>query len=192
MLISELDQHRRERLLGLARTTLEYGLESGRAWTPGEEYTRTFPETKVATFVTLQVAGRLNGCIGSIEPQRPIYADVSHNAYQAAFNDPRFSALTQTQLARLDIHISVLSPLEAVDVVDELDLRETLRPGRDGLVLRAGRRRATFLPSVWDKRPDPADFVGHLKRKAKIGPLEWPEDMRVFRYEVLEFSDESE
>src|SRR5688572_11887015 len=38
-----------------------------------------------ATFVTLERDGRLLGCIGTLEPVRPLYEDVMTNAYKSAF-----------------------------------------------------------------------------------------------------------
>lgn len=188
-MISQLDSERRASLIELARRTVEYGVRSLEQWSPDQTLLEAFPSTPVATFVTLHVAEQLNGCIGTIEPQRPICDDIAHNAFQAAFHDPRFSALQAAHLERVDIHISVLSPLEPLEVSSEVELLDMLRPQRDGLVLEAGRRRATFLPSVWEKLPEPTDFVGYLKRKARISSLEWPDDMQVYRYEVLEISE---
>ena len=188
-MISELDGERRAHLIALARRTIEHGAEQRERLVPDRAVVDAFSSTPVATFVTLRVAEQLNGCIGTIEPQRPICRDIVYNAFQAAFHDPRFSPLEASALERVDIHISVLSPLERLQVADEVELLEALRPHRDGLVLEAGSRRATFLPSVWEKVPEPEDFVGHLKRKARIGPLEWPDSMQVFRYDVLEFSE---
>jgi AmmeMemoRadiSam system protein A len=167
---------------------MRHGIQNRQQWTPGPEHREGFPDGPVATFVTLHVQAQLNGCIGTIEPRRPICEDIAYNAYQAAFHDPRFGPLTELELDEVEVHISVLSPLELIDVAGEFELIECLEPGRDGLVLEAGARRATFLPSVWDKLDSPREFVGHLKRKARIGPLEWPESMQVFRYRVLEFS----
>lgn len=189
-MLDRLDSQSRAKLLELARRTVEVGARSGETIAPAFELRDHFGDTPVATFVTVHVDGQLNGCLGTLEPRRPICQDIVYNAYQAAFHDPRFDPLTIEQLDALDVHISVLSPLESVDVGSQDELLSVLRPGHDGLVLRAGSRRATFLPSVWDKLIDPVDFVLHLKRKAQIGPREWPDDMVVFRYEVLEFSTE--
>ena len=61
-----------------------------------------------ATFVTLELDGRLRGCIGMLEACRPLAEDVEENARAAAFQDPRFPPLSRDECARLEIHISVL------------------------------------------------------------------------------------
>ena len=68
-------------------------------------------------------------------------------------------------------------------VVDGYDsLVNTLHPGRDGLLVEAGPYRATFLPSVWDELPQPADFVAALWRKAGMPPLYWPHGIKTYLY----------
>src|SRR5215471_20369669 len=116
-----------------------------------------------ATFVTLRNAGELLGCVGTLRAHRPLVCDVVHNAYHAAFSDPRFPPLTAEQLPGLDLHISLLSPLERLAVRSEADLLAQLRPGIDGLVLEEERTAATFLPSMWPRLPDPRSFVRALK-----------------------------
>lgn len=137
-----------------------------------------------ATFVTLQMHGSLRGCIGTLGAEFPVAKDVALRAYEAAFEDPRFPPVEEGEIDQLDIHISVLTqPVEIPDIHSEADLLKALRPGVDGLVLTDGRRRATFLPSVWEEVPDPGEFVRHLKMKGGWSPREWPASMRALRYE---------
>lgn len=124
-----------------------------------------------ASFVTLTQHGRLRGCRGTLEALRPMAQDVWENAWASAFDDPRFAPLPAAELADLELEISLLSPTEPMNVVDEADLLRQLRPGIDGLVLAHGARRATFLPEVWKALPEPRQFVAELKRKAG-----WPQD----------------
>jgi len=139
-----------------------------------------------ATFVTLFEDGALRGCIGSLEARRRLIEDVAENACAAAFRDPRFSPVRPDELGRLDIHISILSPMEDLAVASRQELESKLRPGRDGLVLDDGYHRSTFLPSVWDSLPDPHSFVQHLLLKGGFPTDTWPPTMRVSRYAVTE------
>jgi AmmeMemoRadiSam system protein A len=113
---------------------------------------------------------------------RPLVVDVAENAFAAAFEDPRFPPLSENELEDLDIHISVLSPPEAMTIKDEANLIAQLRPGVDGLIIEDGARRATFLPAVWEDLPDRMDFLSHLKRKAGMRPDHWSRTFRAFRY----------
>ena len=137
---------------------------------------------KRATFVTLTIGGRLRGCIGMLEACRPLAEDVAENARAAAFEDPRFPPLTLPELAKLEIHISILSPSEEMVFSSESDLLRQIRPGVDGLILQEGFRRGTFLPSVWAELPEKELFLTHLKLKAGLPADYWSDTLRVFRY----------
>ena len=137
-----------------------------------------------ATFVTLTQDGELRGCIGSLEAHRLLAIDVRRNALAAAFNDPRFAPLAAGELDVTTVEVSLLSPASRFAVADEEDLLARLEPGVDGIVLELGRRRATFLPQVWESLPDPRDFIGALKRKAGMPANFWSPEMRVSRYTV--------
>ncbi len=172
----------RRTLLDLARASIARGLDGGEALAVDTlGHTRRLRETR-ATFVTLQIDGRLRGCIGSLEPFRPLAVDVARNAHAAAFSDPRFPPLAPTEFAAIAIHVSVLGPRASLPVASEAELLAQLRPGIDGLVLEDCGRRATFLPAVWEQLPDPVQFLAHLRRKAGLAPDHWTATLRFWRY----------
>lgn len=137
-----------------------------------------------ASFVTLARHGELRGCIGSLEAWRPLAEDVAANARAAAFRDPRFAPLTAGELAGIRVEVSLLTPPQPLPWRDEADALAQLQPHIDGVILSAGRHRATFLPQVWEQLPDPADFLAHLKRKAGLAADYWGSDLRLERYTV--------
>src|SRR5690606_34011985 len=102
-----------------------------------------------ASFVSLHRAGRLRGCMGRLEPSRPLAEDVAGNARAAAYFDPRFAPLAADERDDLELEISVLGRPEPLVVADEAELLALLRPGIDGLIVHERGRRATFLPAVW-------------------------------------------
>ena len=144
---------------------------------------------KRATFITLEKGGKLRGCMGHLAATEPLVIDVAHNAVAAARQDPRFPPVAESEIPALDISISILTPTEEVNVPSEQELLAAIRPGIDGLILQEGRRRATFLPSVWDELPDPGDFVRHLKMKAGWAQGYWSPTIKVFRYQSIYLSD---
>ena len=172
------------RLLKIAHASIAHGLENG-APLPVvlEDESPALQETR-ATFVTLEIKGKLRGCIGTLEARNPLAEDVSEHAFAAAFEDPRFSPVAAGEAGQLDIHISILSPPEPLPCTDEADLLAKLRPGRDGLILQEGRRRATFLPAVWEDLPDPHQFLAHLKLKAGLPADHWSPTLRFARYQA--------
>ncbi|ADD40425.1 AmmeMemoRadiSam system protein A [Stackebrandtia nassauensis] len=133
-----------------------------------------------ASFVTLQRDGKLRGCIGTLIAHRRLLDDVAHNA-RKAMNDPRMPAVDRREWPQLSISVSVLSPPTPLPITDRADLEAALRPGVDGLTLREGGRRATFLPSVWESLPKPADFVAALLRKGGWDS-DWPQAMTAETY----------
>lgn len=177
----------RSTLLALARESIRYGLAHGRPPTVRAADYDAALRIPAACFVTLQIKGALRGCVGSLEPVRMLVDDVAHNAYAAAFSDPRFPPLAEQELDQLDIHISMLSPRQPLRFSSEADLLRQLRPGVDGLVLEDARHRGTFLPSVWEQLPEASEFLRHLKIKAGLPPDHWSANLRVERYTTESF-----
>ena len=144
-----------------------------------------------ACFVTLTQRGQLRGCIGSLQAQRSVLADVRANAVAAALQDPRFAPLTLAELAHTRIEVSLLSPMQPLVFDDEADALAQLRPGVDGVVFEYKGYRSTFLPQVWEQLPDKADFMAHLKQKAGLPPNFWASGVRLQRYTVTKFKEGS-
>ena len=182
-----LDSEARRRLLGIAMRSIRHGLAHGKKCDVDLDGLPPTLREHRATFVTLESNHRLRGCIGSLRATRPLAADVAHNAYGAAFDDPRFSPLGEGEPTALHVKISVLSPHEPIRAESEAGLAARLRPGIDGLVIEDGEKRAIFLPSVWESIPEPARFVRELAAKADWPAGRWPEAVRAWRYTTEEF-----
>jgi AmmeMemoRadiSam system protein A len=144
-----------------------------------------------AVFVTLTRQGELRGCIGSLEAHRSLIDDLTANARAAAFKDPRFPPLRREELAGICVEVSLLSPAEPMHFINEADALAQLRPGVDGVILEHGWHRATFLPQVWAQLPDPRQFIANLKRKAGLASDFWADDLRLSRYQVEKFKEDS-
>jgi len=178
--------HERERraLAALARDSLACGVRTGRALAVDVDDLSPALARPGACFVTLRLDGELRGCIGSIEPREPLGIDVAENAFKAGFRDPRFAPIDASELARIEIEVSVLSPLEPLGHIDASELAARLVPGRDGALIRQHGRSGTFLPAVWKQLPDPAAFVAQLLRKAGFGSTLHPTSFDAWRYTV--------
>lgn len=175
-------------LLGLARESIRHGIRYSRPLAVDlDGYARELSQPR-ASFVTLELDSRLRGCIGSLEAHRPLLADVTHNAYAAAFRDPRFPPVSESEYGRLELHLSLLTPAVPLVFDSEADLLAQIVPRQDGLILADGPRRGTFLPAVWESLPDPVQFLEHLKLKAGFPRNYWSDTLRFWRYhtEVIE------
>jgi AmmeMemoRadiSam system protein A len=174
------------RLLAIAQASLAHGLRHGSALPLDAAAERPALRVPGASFVTLRTADHeLRGCIGTLDPVRALAADVAENAYDAAFRDPRFPPLGASEAGGLALSVSLLGAPERLSARSEEELVALLQPGRDGLILALGTRRATFLPEVWEALPAPAEFLAALKRKAGLGPGFWSERVEAFRYETV-------
>ncbi len=177
-----LNKKNKRILLDLAYQSIKTGLETGY---PLNINLRDYPFELLqqrATFVTLEKNKQLRGCIGMLEATLPLAEDICENAYSAAFRDPRFPKLVSSELAEIDIHLSILSPAEEMNFHSEQDLINQIRPDIDGLILESGSRKGIFLPSVWQSITTAEQFLQHLKQKAGLAKNFWSDQIRVYRY----------
>jgi AmmeMemoRadiSam system protein B/AmmeMemoRadiSam system protein A len=134
-----------------------------------------------ACFVSLHRGGELRGCTGALTPRGPLFDELVRCARQTATADARFEPVTAAELAGLDLEVSVLSPLQALEADDEEAAARRLRPGLDGLAIEDGAHRAVFIPAVWAQLPDPRDFLRRLRAKAGLAGA-WRPGTRLFRF----------
>lgn len=184
--IGRTTDEERELLLRFARLAIEEGV-AGQTLTPLrlDDFPSRLRENG-ASFVTLMCSEQLRGCVGSLEPVRPLVEDVRLNAVAAALQDFRFPPVRPDEVPQLSIHISLLTIPVALDYARPDDLVMKLRPGIDGVILREGFLRATFLPQVWEKIPDPDLFLSLLSQKMGAPANYW----RIRKLEVLTYQVE--
>ncbi len=86
--------------------------------------------TKCGAFVTLKKHGVLRGCIGRFDASEPLYKVVQSMAIASATEDPRFRPVESSELASLEVEISVLTPMKRIHSIDEIKL------GKHGIYIR--------------------------------------------------------
>lgn len=186
----QLSTEERTILLRLARQSLERGVNRKPL---GDIDFDSLPERlrePGVTFVTLTVGGALRGCVGALEAYQPLAEDVREHAIAAALEDYRFPPVRPEEVEKIEIEISRLTPAIPLEYNKPTDLPKLLRPGVDGVVLRDGVRRATFLPQVWEKLPDPGEFLEHLCLKMGVEANYWRyHKLDVYTYQVEEFHE---
>lgn len=186
-----LGQESRERALKIARASLDLYVREGEIHQP--DLTDLPPELRKpgACFVTLTNRGRLRGCIGHTEAKRPLAEDVARNA-AAACHDFRFNPVQIGELDLIRLEVSVLTPFQELPYEDYDELIDRIRPGIDGMMLTFGIRRALLLPQVWQRIPDPEQFLAAVAYKAGI-PLqslhETPANVTVQVFQVQHFCE---
>jgi AmmeMemoRadiSam system protein A len=186
----KLTDDEKRTLLELARQALEDGVRGQKL--PPLDLQTLPPRLQAcgASFVTLTINGDLRGCIGALEPCQPLVDDVREHAIAAALQDYRFPVVCPEELLRIRLEISRLTVPVSLEYCSPEDLLTKLRPGIDGVVLRDGSRRATFLPQVWEKLPDPAGFLDSLCTKmGAVADLWRKKHLDVLVYQVEEFHE---
>ena len=138
-----------------------------------------------AAFVTLTKHGQLRGCIGQTVAMQPLHKTIEYCAVQAAVADPRFDPVTAYELDSLHIEISVLTPLQKVNSLDEIKV------GRDGLMIGKGNYRGLLLPQVatdygWDR----TEFLEQTCRKAGLYKDAYKSpDAEIFKFQAIIFGE---
>jgi AmmeMemoRadiSam system protein A len=178
-------------LLRLAREAMERGVR-GEELPPLDK--SLLPPSLIeegSSFITLTMRGELRGCIGSLEPHQSLAEDVYEHAIAAALKDPRFPPVREDELTGIEIEISRLTRPIPLEYEDAADLLSKICPHVDGVIVRDGiYHRATFLPQVWEKISDPAEFLSNLCYKMGADPNLWrTRHLDVLTYQVEEFHE---
>lgn len=138
-------------------------------------------KTDGAVFVTIKKNGALRGCIGHVQAVMPLYQSVINNAIAACSADTRFPSLKKEELKNIDIEISILSPLNQVNDIKEIQV------GKHGLVIRKGMHQGLLLPQVAEEnRWDSETFLNKLCNKAGLPENAWKNaDLYYFTVEIV-------
>ena len=136
-----------------------------------------------ACFVTLKLNGKLRGCIGSVYPTKPLILDLIDNTKNAAFYDPRFEPISDRELSKLSISVSLLSSIERINFKDEKDLLSKIYP--HGIIIAEKDRRAVYLPEVWEQLPERDIFLNSLKEKAGLPPTYFSRSIEAYKFNAI-------
>ena len=179
-----LKEEEKIELLKIARSTISEYLSSKSLPEISEKQLTASLLVPTGAFVTLKENGQLRGCIGSFNQDQPLYKVVQSMAIASATEDYRFSKVTYGEVSKLEIEISVLTPLKKISSIEEIVL------GKHGIYIKKGGRSGTFLPQVatgtgWNLE----EFLGHCAQdKAFIGWDGW-KDADIYTYEAIVFEE---
>lgn len=186
----QLTEGEKQTLLRLAREAMENTVR-GKTLPPLDHGSLT-PRLREngASFVTLTIHDNLRGCIGALEAHQPLAEDVREHAIASALEDPRFLPVVESELSSIRIEVSRLTAPHLLEYSSSEDLLKKLKPRVDGVILKDDFRRATFLPQVWEKLPDPVDFLDQLCMKMGASKKLWRgAKLQVYVYQVEEFHE---
>lgn len=166
--------------LGLARGTLEHVIEKKQK--ADLKLTPVFDE-KRGVFVTLTIHEQLRGCIGFPYPYLPLGEAIVQAATAAALEDPRFRPVTNDELLKIAVEVTVLTVPVVVEGAPE-DRPKNVVVGKHGLIIKGRGTSGLLLPQVatdygWDAKT----FLDHTCNKAGLPETAWHDS----RVELLTF-----
>jgi AmmeMemoRadiSam system protein B/AmmeMemoRadiSam system protein A len=177
-----LTKEDKEKLLTIARETLNEYVRNEKV--PHFKVESEILQKKCGAFVTLKKKnGALRGCIGRIVAEEPLFLVVRDMAIAAATQDYRFPPVTPSEIADIEIEISVLTPMQEVNSVDDIEV------GRDGLMIKKGYMSGLLLPQVpveqgWNKET----FLEHTCYKAGLPSDAW-KSSELWKFQAIVFSE---
>jgi uncharacterized protein len=177
--LTETDQIQ---LLQIARDAVRANV-LGHLFTVPEIASGNLTET-YGLFVSIHKHGELRGCIGNVHGVGPLYRSVGECAISAAVGDPRFVPVTTDELPLIDFEISVLSPMQKVDDISEIEV------GNHGLLISKRGYRGLLLPQVataysWNRET----FLSETCRKAGLRYDDWKNGATIHRFSAFVFGE---
>ena len=163
-------------LVDIAKKAIEHYIETKEKMEIPKDYPEELDE-KLGVFVTLNKNNDLRGCIGYAEPIEPAINATIEVAIAAAFNDPRFSAVTKDEFQILDFEVTVLTRPELIEDAHPKQYLDEIEIGRDGLIVQKGYSRGLLLPQVAvENLLGKEDFLEHTCMKAGISADSWMDE----------------
>lgn len=180
-----LNKEEKQKILEVARLSIIEAVTGERQFLPNVTEDRL--KENCGAFVTIKENGQLRGCIGYIQAVKPLYETVKDVAKSAAVNDYRFNPVTKDELDKLELEISVLTPLKKIKDISEIEV------GKHGLYMKKGFNSGLLLPQVateynWDKET----FLKETCRKAGLPQDAWKDkSTEIYTFSAEVFGEEN-
>ena len=178
-----LDLKEKEILLKLARFAIMEKLGS-EAQCPVYDPTSGL-DMPCGAFVSLHRKGQLRGCIGTFSAENPLEKTVREMAVAAAFQDPRFAPVSESEIAEIDLEISALSPMREIEDIEKIEV------GRHGLYVVDGPYSGVLLPQVAEEHVwDRYTFLEQTCLKAGLDRDRWRSgEIKIFVFSAEVFGE---
>jgi len=179
------------KLISLARKSIEAGIQ--RHFDKELEEASQFHK-KSGIFVSLYNGKNLRGCVGVVMPVMSLRKATVEAAQAAAFSDPRFYPITESELKHVRIEVSVLTEPEMIDKsgAKSADILKGIKVGRDGLLVKYSGFSGLLLPQVAVEQGWGAQkFMEQTCIKAGISSKDWKEkDCQIYKFQAQIFSEQ--
>lgn len=138
-------------------------------------------------FVTLRRNCQLRGCIGKLGKPEPLGQTIAKNCFAAALRDPRFDPVEPSELAEIQIELTLVGSLQRMESPDRLII------GRHGILISQGDSRGLLLPQVAEELGlGPSQFLALCCRKAGLQENAWKREARVEHFSAQHFGFRSQ
>ena len=181
-----------KKLINLARDSINSHFLKKEVRIPSD-VRRDFSKNQ-GVFVTLNIDGKLRGCIGFPEPVYPLYDAIVQAVGSVAFSDPRFPPMDKKEFEKVVIEVSVLTVPHLIEVRNPEDILSNVKVGRDGLIVKGTFESGLLLPQVaveynWDS----TTFLQQTCVKAGLDANAWQDfdNIRVYSFQSEVFKEQS-
>ncbi|MDR2203341.1 MAG: TIGR00296 family protein [Nitrososphaerota archaeon] len=183
-------------LVNLVRDTVKTFIDKGQTLGPPKDTKQKFYE-KCGVFVTIHMINKngkkLRGCIGYPYPSSSLIEDAIDVAINAATKDPRFPPMKVNEINKCVFEVSVLTPIELIQVNNPKEYVKQIKLGQDGLIVEKGYSRGLLLPQVpveleWGKE----EFLSQCCIKAGLTPNSWlTKDIKIYKFNAIIFEEQT-
>lgn len=178
-----------KKLIALARDSIIAAFSGEEAEAPAE-LAKKF-STPQGGFVTLTIDGELRGCIGYVEPVFPLYETIMRAALSAAFEDPRFAPLEESEFKKVQIEISVLTLPQMIEAKKPEEYLKQIKIGEDGLIIKGKFGSGLLLPQVFTEyKCNPKTALEMTCQKAGLPLDAWKNlNNKIYKFQAEIFSE---
>ena len=179
-----------EILVKAARKTIIEFLQNNSKNSLGHEFEKKFSFPS-GIFVTLSKNDNLRGCIGYPLPSQSLAKGLIDASLSAAFEDPRFNAVTIDELDSITFEVTILTPPQVITVNNPLEYPSKIKIGRDGLIVKHSFYSGLLLPQVpkeygWNEK----EFLEHTCEKAGLDKNIWKSgEVEISKFEGIIFKE---
>jgi uncharacterized protein len=133
----------------------------------------------------------LRGCIGFPYPTGYLSHNIMEASIAAATRDPRFNALTVSELSEVIFEVSILTNPSEIVVNNPEDYLGSIKIGNDGLILHWEYGSGLLLPQVpVDYNWNVKEYLTHLCGKAGGPPDLWRSpNTKLYKFQALVFKE---
>ena len=142
-------------------------------------------------FITLTKHSKLRGCIGFPKAVYPLQRAIIEAARSAAFQDPRFPNVEESEMEDICIEVSVLTVPKLIEVEDYKEQLNKIELGKHGLIIRKNIFSGLLLPQVFiDHDSSPLEALEMTCQKSGLLKDAWKEkDAQIFSFSAQIFKE---